>query len=93
MSQRDQTLNELIIFTAQYTDRAPSTLAEETTLATLELCDPIGHGELLNYKDALEKHFQICFTNDELPGFFESVETTLGQIAQAVRVKVEQRVA
>ena len=82
-------LNQVIAHTAHYAKVPANTLTGQTTLDEAGIGgDPIGHAEMVDFKAVLEHHFGVQFKDFELPDFFESGNTTLDQIAAAIRHKI-----
>jgi hypothetical protein len=52
--------------------------------------EPIGLGELLEVQNAIERHFKISFTQDELPHGLEALRITFGQIVDKILQKLSQ---
>ncbi|MCI5108329.1 MAG: hypothetical protein MRY49_00590 [Candidatus Pacebacteria bacterium] len=66
----------------------PNGLPEDVPLVELGIGGyPIGLGELIDLKEKIEKRFEIYFSDDEIPDYFESQEVTLSQIIAAVDEK------
>lgn len=66
----------------------------DATLADMNIgVDPIGHAELLDFRDKVEKEFGVSYADDELPDFFSAPEITIMEMVDDLYQRVSRGTA